>query len=296
MSRRLQIVLFSLFAAVALVASLLLTFPYDVLGRRIEAEVAKAVPGASLSINEIGPALPFGLRMADVVFAKEGKDGEPGPKFTIDRIRLRPALFALLTGKLGLAYSVDVLAGSVRGQVVTGKDGLRLETILEGLQLDEGGAIERASGLQLLGGLSGRLDLVTDAKGQITDGNFAAIIAGGKMKGGKIMGFGLPPMDLGSPEFNVTIDKGEAKIAKADVKSPDVELALTGGASLRPDLLTSLVKGNVHLRLTDAFLSRNPTIKGMLGFAGPFRKPDGSIELPLNGPLARPLSIPGFGR
>ena len=33
-----------------------------------------------------------------------------------------------------------------------------------------------------------------------------------------------------------------------------------------------------------------------MSFAGPFRKPDGSLELPLSGPLTRPVSLPGMGR
>ncbi len=293
MSRRLQVALYVAFTLFALAGSLVLTFPYGALRRRIEVEAGKAMPGSTLVINDIGPALPLGLRFADVVFARDL--GDKQLKVKIDRIRLRPALWSLFTGKPGLLYTVDAFAGSVDGEVVRTKTGGKVEAVIKGLQLDEGKTLERATGLDLTGGLSGRVELQTDSRGLVTDGNIAAIVAGGKVKSGNIMGFSLPRLDLGSPEVNLIITKGQAKIAKAETKSPDLDFKATGDVSLAQNLMASLIKGNVHLRLTDAFLARNPTIKGMLGFAGPFRKPDGSIELPLNGPLMRPLSIPGFG-
>lgn len=295
MSRRLQVPLYLVFAVFALGGSFLLTFPYDTLGRRLEAEVGKNLPGATLAINEIGPALPFGVRMANVVFARDGKDGAPGPKITIDRIRVRPALWSLLTGKAGLSYTIDILAGTVHGQVVVGKDGARVEAVLEGLQLDEGKTLENATGLVLAGGMSGRVDLTLDLKGQVTDGSIAATVAGGKVKSGKVMGFSVPAVDLGSPEVNITLEKGEAKIVKADMRSPDLEVSATGSSTLRADLANSPLKGTAKIRLTDGFLSRNPDIKAMIGFAGAFKKPDGSLEVPINGTLARPVSLPSFG-
>lgn len=296
MSRRTKLLLYAAFTGFAFLAGLLLTFPYDVLGRRIEAEVAKKMPGTTLVVNELGPALPIGLRLADLVITKAGKDDAPASRFTIDRIRVRPAFLALLTGKAGISFNLDLLAGTIHGQAVVGKDGPSLETVIEGLQLDEGKSIEGLTGLQLAGGMSGRVEIAASREGQVSTGNVAIIIAGAKIKSGKIAGFTLPPIDLGSPELSLTIDKGEAKIAKFETRSPDIELNTTGSISLRPDLMASLIRGSLKLRPTDPFLNKNQTIKTAMSLAGPFKKPDGTLELPLSGTLARPVSLPGFGR
>lgn len=295
MTRRRKILLYTAFTLFALVASFVLLFPYDTLGRRLEAEITRASPGTTVIIHEIGPALPLGVRLADVELAREGKDGAPGTKFTIDRIRIRPAWLALLSGKPGASFTIDLLDGSVDGRAVMGRDGMKLEVVLNALQLD-GKQVEAFTGVQLGGGLSGRIDLERGADGQISSGAIAAVLAGGKLRGGKIMGFSVPALDLGSPELSITIDKNEAKLAKFEARSPDLELGGGGSATLRPDLMSSLVRGSLKLKLTDSFLGKNPTIKGMLGFAGPMKKPDGTIELPLSGTLARPVSLPGFPR
>lgn len=295
MSRRLQILLYALFGVFALVVAAFFTFPWDVLGRRIEAEAAKAVPGATLVVNEVGPALPVGLRLAGLVWQGPSQGTEPGLKVEVQRVRARPALLRLLTGKLGAGFDVQALGGEVTGQVLTAKSGaLSLDARLRGMQLDDGGTLERATGLKLGGQVDGRVHLSRDEKGVVTAGQIAGSINGALMKGGKVMGFTLPPLDLGAPEIQVAIENGEAKIEKFTTRSPDVELDVTGTVSLRPNLAQSLVKGSIKLRLTDAWLARNPDIKGMLAFAGPLKKADGSLEIPLNGPLHRAVSIPGF--
>ncbi len=294
MARRWKIPLYVLFTLVALVTSLVLTFPYQALGRRLELEAARALPGSKLVINDIGPAFPLGLRLGDVIFDREVNGREI--KVILDRVRVRPALLPLFKGKLGAVFGVDAYAGSLDGEVTGNRKGLSVTAVARGLQLDVGQTVESATGLKIAGGLSGRVELSTDARGEVTQGSLAAVLAGGKIKSGTIMGFKVPATDLGSPELSVAVKKSHAKIEKGQAKSRDLDLELTGDVTLVPNLMASFIKGHVRLKLSDAYLSRNSDIKGLLGFAGPFRKPDGALELPLDGPLSRPLQLPGFAR
>ena len=92
-----------------------------------------------------------------------------------------------------------------------------------------------------------------------------------------------------------TGEKGEAKLVKCEAKGKDVTLTATATSTLRPQLAFSPVKGQLKVKLSDAFLEKNPALKAGLSLAGSFKKPDGTLEFPLNGTLARPMSFPGFG-
>src|SRR4051812_4766522 len=107
MSPRIRRLLYVLFTLFCLAAGMILTFPYDVLGRRIEAEAAKAMPGSTLVIGETGPALPLGVRLGDLMLERPGKDGVAGPKFVVESVVVRPSLLSLLGGKPGVTFVVD---------------------------------------------------------------------------------------------------------------------------------------------------------------------------------------------
>jgi type II secretion system protein N len=294
MSRRVRLLLYSLFALFSFTAALLLTFPYETLRRRLESEASRRSPGTTLVINEIGPALPLGVRLADVLYAKAAKGSETATKYTFDRIRLTPSLLSLLTGRVGINFALDLLGGTIQGTAAFGASGGKVSAELDGLQLGEGKLVENATGMQMLGAATGRLEATTGADGQVTDGLVRLNIDGAKIKSGKIAGFTLPPLDLGTPALEIDIAKGEAKLTKLEAKSSDIELGGTATVNLKPDLMLSPIKGSLKLRPTEGFLSRNPALKGAMGLAGPMRKPDGSLEVPLNGTMGRPVSLPGM--
>ncbi len=296
MSRRLRFSLYALFALFCFTAALLLTFPYETLGRRLESEAAHRTPGSTLVINEIGPALPFGVRLANIVYAKPSKDGGTQTKYSIERVRLTPSLLSLLTGRLGIGFGIDLLGGSISGTAAYGTGGMKLSASLDDLHLDDGKMIETMTGLAMVGTVSGTVKAVTGSDGQITDGTLVVGIDGAKVKSGKIAGFSIPALDLGTPALEFEIAKGEGKLKKLEAKSSDIELNGSATVTMRPDVSLSPMKGSLKIRPTEGFLSRNPGIKGAMSLAGTMKRPDGSLEVPLNGTLGRPVSLPGMGR
>lgn len=292
MSRKLKIVLFGGFALLALLVSAVLTFPYDVLGRRIEAEVARALPGTTLVIGEIGPALPIGLRVARVTLHR---GTGPENRVEIDRLRVKPSLLKLLIFRPTLAFDLRAFSGEAAGSVSVSSGQANLNLDLKNLQIEQIAMLKAASGIDLSGAVNGRIQLNLNPTGQPTDGVIEATIDSARLEGGKVMGFSIPSIDLGSPEVNIPIVDGEATIERLATSSPDGSLDITGTVSLRPVLAQSRVKGTLSLQLEDAFLNRNPTLKGLMGFAGSLKQPDGSIQVPLDGPLNRPARVPGLG-
>jgi type II secretion system protein N len=313
MTRRTRILLYVLFGFFALSVSFVLTFPFDVLGRFMENEVAKDIPGAALTVNRIGVSFPIGLYLGDVLFEGPTADTDNEPRVTVAAVRVHPAWSKLLTLKPGLSFSVNALGGNVSGLAWMGGGAQHLDITAKGVQLSDQGQLEKLTGLQIEGTVSGKLSMAIGAptsssssglKGQpapagpptITDGTLVATIDDARIRGGKVMGFSVPDTNLGSPEVEINVTKGEAKIEKLRTKGGDVEANVTGSISVRANPAQSLVHGQVKIRPSDDWLQRNPLIKGALSVAGSFKKSDGSIELPLNGPITRPLSLPGMGR
>jgi len=71
--------------------SLLLTFPYDVLGRCWR-QSSPSSPRSSADDHKIGPSLPLGLYMGDIVYeTPPTKDSETGTAIQIDAVRIKPA-------------------------------------------------------------------------------------------------------------------------------------------------------------------------------------------------------------
>lgn len=292
MSRKVRIALYALFTVVMLIIGLVLTFPWDAVGRRLEAEIAARIPGGSVAIDEVGPAF-IGVSLYGVHLQLPSKGTEPGAKVDLSRVSVKPNIIGSISGKPGARFSVDVFSGEASGSVSKTADGSAVELVLETLQLDDGTLLEQFTGLKLAGGLSGRVELDLDPKGVPRDGNVDLVIAGAKITGGKIMGTAAPTIDLGAPELKLEIAKGEGKITKFASKSPDILLDVTGTISFRQEFGQSLLKGNAKVKPSNEWLSKNPTVRGLLSLAGPMKKADDSLEIPLNGPLTRPVSLLG---
>lgn len=300
MSRKLKALAWSAFFSFSLGAGLFLTFPYDALGRRLESEIQRSSPGTTVVIREIGPALPFGVRLRRVLVRLEqaAPPGAPRPEpleIELDKVRLTPAWLDLVLLKPGVNIDADLLLGNIDATVnVVRGGGWQLEAVARAIHLDHEKFFEKVAGVQAAGSVSGRFEFAFDQSGKLTNGTVQAGVLNAMLKGGKVRGFTIPPLNLGSPTVLAEIVDGTAKAAKISTKSPDVEVEITSSLDIRPVFAQSLAKGTARLKFTDAWLNQNPSLKGMLSLTRAFQKPDGALELPINGPLSRPLAIPGF--
>ena len=107
-------------AVLAFFLFLLLTFPYDMIARRIEVEAQRA--GAELSIGSIGGRGLFGVRARDVRLRLSGAPGDPVTELRFDRVDVSPDLFALLLRRTSFGFALQAYGGSAKGHASLSSD------------------------------------------------------------------------------------------------------------------------------------------------------------------------------
>jgi len=282
-------------AVLAFFVFLLLTFPYDMVARRIEVEARRA--GADLTIGSIGGRGLFGVRARDVRLRLAGAPGEPMPDLRFDRVDVSPDLFALLFGRTSFGFALQAYGDTAKGHAALSSDpklpGLR------SLQLDAPDLDVRALPLKDLAGVdgAGRASLKIDVSSlQPTDAATGTLSLTGRqlgVTGGNVRGFPLPRTSLGDVDASVIIDKGVARLDKAQARGGDLEAEADGTVRLRPLLSLSQADLHVRFRPADRWLNDNGLIKSALGLLQNARQPDGGYVFSFSGPLSRLNSRPG---
>jgi type II secretion system protein N len=282
-------------AVLAFFLFLLLTFPYDMIARRIEVEAARA--GAELSIGSIGGRGLFGVRARDVRLRVSSAAGDPVTELRFDRVDVSPDLFALLLRRTSFGFALQAYGGSAKGHAALSSD----PTLpgLSSLRLDAPDLDLRALPLKDLAGVegSGRASLKIDVSSlQPADAAAGTLSLTGRqlgVLGGNVAGFPLPRTSLGDVDASVTIDKGQARLDRAQVRGGDLEAEADGNVRLRP--LLSLSQADLHVRFRpgDRWLNDNGLIKTALGLVQNAPQGDGSYVFSFTGPLSRLNSRPG---
>lgn len=292
-----------LLAPVAFVATFLLmlylTFPYEVLGQRIEVEARQL--GWDVSISKLGPAGLLGLR-ARTLSAKqhESMPGAAPLELKLDKVDLHPHLLQLLLRQLAVGFDIESFGGEAKGTAKLSND--PKAPGLAALQIDINDIdlkqlpLSLAQGLEMTGRLAAKGDLTSlqvleAAGGKVSLSLKGAAILKGMLKLGEGMNFPAPKVILGDFTGSVSIDRGTAKIDKATLSGGDIEADLDGTIKLKP--LLSLSQAEIHVRFKpkDAWLEANPLIKSSLGFLGP--KGSDGYTFTLTGPLSRLTPRPG---
>lgn len=288
-----------LLPAVGLIAFglfLVLTFPYEVLARRIEIEAQRA--GAELTIGSAGAGGLASVRARDVRVRLAPVAGAVAwPELRFDRAVFSPDILALLFRRTSFGFSVRGYGGTARGHVALSNDprlpgvsSLRLDAVdldLASLPLRE------MAGVSVAGKLSVKADLPALLPVETAQGALTLALDGAALRGGTVMGFSLPPTTLGRIDGSVAVEKGIARVDKTAARGGDLEADVDGNVNLRPLLSLSQADLHVRFRPADHWLNENSTIKGMMGLIQNARQGDGSYVFTFSGPLSRLQPRPG---
>jgi type II secretion system protein N len=275
---------------------IVLTFPYDVLARRIEIEAQRA--GAEVTLGSVGPGGLAAVRARDVrVRISPAVGATAWPELRFDRAVVSPDMFAMLLRRTSFGFSVQGYGGSARGHVALSSDP-RLPGV-SSFRVDASDVDLAAFPLREMAGLSasGKLRVKADLPAllpvEVARGTLSLGLEEAAVTGGAVMGFSLPRTTLGRVEGSVNVDKGIARVDKTDARGGDVEADLDGSINLRP--LLSLSQADLHLRFrpSDRWLNENAAIKGMIGLIQNARQGDGSYAFTFSGPLSRLQPHPG---
>jgi len=275
---------------------LLLTFPYDVLARRIEIEAQRS--GADVTIGSLGPAGFGGVRARDVKVRLAPAPGADAlPQLHFDRMDVSPDLLALLLRRTSFGFAAAGYGGSARGHVALSNDpkqpglsALRLDAKdidLGTLPLKEMAGVEATGKLQLKADLSGMVPVET------TGGTLSLALDGLGVNGGTVQGFPVPKTALGHIDGSVSVEKGLARVEKTSARGGDFDADVDGSINLRPLLSLSQADLHVRFRPSDKWLNENAMIKGAMGLIQNARQGDGSYVFTFTGQLARMTPRPG---
>jgi type II secretion system protein N len=203
-----------------------------------------------------------------------------------------------------MAFDVALWDGRIHGVADLSGETRALEVAVDGVDLARALPLRRASGLDLVGKVTGRADLTLPGtpQGKI-GGTVEAGVGGAGISGGSVPvpgmtgGLPVPKLALGDVTAKVKVDQGKASFQQLETRGGDAEL--TGEdvfLVLMPRLGASPLGGRLRLRIRDAFWTQS----GMQGFKGiaeaamaTGRSGDGSYSFQLSGTLDHPAARPG---
>lgn len=216
-------IFYPLYALIALGAFLYLLFPSEEIKKYLVFQVGAARPGYALTIDQVHPAFPPGLRLqsADLL---EGEDRI----LSIDELRISPKLLSLLGSEPTFQFKGRVYDGVVQGMgsLLKGNpegetpDRIRLDADLAGIHLEEIEAVQNLSIHAVSGNLDGKVRYL---------GNKASSAAEADVN---ISDCGI---DFGTPLFNLTqvsFADISAKLHLQDMRELEIRECIAKGSQV----------------------------------------------------------------
>ena len=240
-----------LFALVAFLTVIYLTFPYDKVKDRIEAQFS-ASSDYDLTIRDLGPSPLFGVTASDVVLQQKapamaplGGERKPGKRVVIDRATVSVSPFGYLFDRKSFDFSVKAFGGRISGSYAKAKGDLTLKMKVSGVQLAALPGLKDTINLPMSGSLSGTLDIavprgrMAHAQGELEVSCDGCSVGDGKARlkipAATAMfaeGVLVDRTSLGKFGGRIVIEKGTARLKSFQAKSGDGELMLEGEIGL----------------------------------------------------------------
>ncbi len=168
-----QIVAYTLYAIVAFLVFLYVTFPYDLLQQRLVEWVSQA--GVQLTMARLRPAFPPGVRTSDVRLVAD----QLSPNTTmvhIDTLRVQPEWPALLSRKMQVHFAAGLYSGHLEGEVryahVEGAPLWDIKARFADVDVTQYPLVQTDDKAFIRGRLSGEATVVLTGDGQMQDGAF----------------------------------------------------------------------------------------------------------------------------
>jgi type II secretion system protein N len=148
-------------------------FPSEALRTHVAHRLSASLPGLSLAVAEVRPALPAGIALRNVRISHADK-----PLAVIDRLSLQPELSSLLKSKMGYGFGGSIGSGDITGRAEVDSTGpnpkVSLNARFGGILLQQVPGLMGLYGSRLAGRLDGTLAVnetgVLTGKLTITDG------------------------------------------------------------------------------------------------------------------------------
>lgn len=288
---------YGLFAVAALLVSLYLTFPAEAVGQRLAHEVRVRSGGAyTLRFKELSPWRLTGFA-AEAVSLRVSRGPQPPIDIAVDDLKARLRLLPLLLARLSASARVDLGQGAI-DVVVTprGPGAVDADLSIDELNLASPPLIPKLVGLTLGGKLEGTATTEWRPDAKATTGKARFKLANASVGPGTVQGFTLPATELGTLEPELVIDGGRLRVASFKQEGGQIQVKVTGGVQLRPQVEQSQLDLCVMLKGDPTYLRKNPNMESALQLAeARFRKdPQGFLNIPLGGTVSEPVPRNGL--
>ncbi len=276
----LMILAIALAALVIFAVSLWLTFPFDKIESRAEAELAKK--GIVADLKNLRPGLFLGLGAESLVISQYG---ETPLSLTISPLRISARLGPLLSGKFVFDIEGKTLGGSFSavfplGEGEAGASFKELNTTIlsddnpDLLPIMEGkvsGSVATSMPLARMGELTAKADLE---------------ISGLSVGPGQVGFISINQIILGSGRISVNSTGGKADLEEFFLTGGDLEMKGSGTAQLAEPIKATAVDMTLNIKPSSpAVVAKLPLL---FAFIAPNKNPDGSYTAKLKGAFASP--------
>ncbi len=287
---------YSAFAVLAFVVALRLTFPVEAVKERLILDAA--AQGYQVKMDDLSPSGLVGVRATDVTVVTA-----EGTRIPLDALAVGVRLVPTLLGRKAYSFDASLFGGRITGSTDAGKAAERYQDRIDGVDLAQAGVVKAATGLDLGGVVSGRLDVTLDQKDPAkSTGDVDLQVKDAAIRGGKVTvpgmegGLTVPPVKLGTVVAKGSLKGGRADFATVESKGDDVTIVADQVfVQLQPRLAFSPLSGRVKVRPSEAFWRKDqvaplkPLVEMGLASA---KGADGGYGFQLYGTLTRPQGRP----
>jgi type II secretion system protein N len=169
-----QIVAYTLYAMVAFVVFLYLTFPYDLLRQRLVEWVSQE--GMKLSLTRLRPAFPPGVRAQDIRLLVD-QFSPNDATVQIESVRVQPEWMAVLSRKMQARFEAELYSGRLEGDVgyapVEGAPRWDMKARFAELDMAQHPLLRKEDKAFLRGRLNGDAVVTLTSDGEMQDSTFS---------------------------------------------------------------------------------------------------------------------------
>jgi type II secretion system protein N len=284
------------FAVVAFALSLRWTFPSEAMKERLIIEAGRR--GWQIDMDRVSAGGVLGMHARGVKL-----ETASGLAIPVEELTASLRLLPLLTGRRSVAFDAVLYDGRVRGTADLSGDARRVELDVRHLDLALALPLRKATGVDLVGNLTGIADLTLPAasEGRPT-GRVELIVKEAGVAGGQLplpgmtSGLALPKMGLGDVVAAVKLAEGRATFEKLEASGGDADLKTEGVYFLvQPRMEFAPIFGKAKVKVQDAFWSKSGTqgFKGLAEMALASSKgSDGAWNFSVTGSVGHPRIQP----
>ncbi len=288
--------LYAGFTALAFLLALRWTFPAEAVKERLIYEAG--LRGWQIDVEHVSAGGFLGVDAQGVKL-----DNGSGLAIPIESVTASLRFFPLLAGRRSVAFDARLYDGRVRGHADVSGDEQRLVADLDGVDLGAALPLRKASGMDLLGKLSGTADLTLPAAGaQKASGRVDLRLAEAGIAGGQLPipgmpgGLALPKVALGDVTAALKVGDGRATFEKLEAKGGDAEVQTDGlYFVVQQRMEFAPLSGKAKVKVRDAFWSKSGTqsFRTLADVAlAPARGPDGAWSFTVTGSVGHPRMQP----